>query len=158
MTLFPFADYWWFYGLFLLFVLFMLALDLGVFNRKAHVVTFKEATVWSVVWVALALTFNFLFYQYTLSAFGAETARQAALEFLSGYVVEYYQKILNTNKPQQAESSTDILVELSANGYALPIVSAEWRSGKTCRIIQIRINWRVRPRITNSNWIFYVFA
>jgi hypothetical protein len=48
--LFPFADYWWFYLGFTVFVLAMLALDLGVFHRKAHEVSFKEATVWSVVW------------------------------------------------------------------------------------------------------------
>ncbi|MET0753170.1 MAG: TerC family protein [Pyrinomonadaceae bacterium] len=95
MSLFPFAEYWWFYGIFLLFVLAMLALDLGVFNRKAHAVSFKEASIWSVVWVILALTFNFIFYQYTAAKFGAETARQFALEFLSGYVVEYSLSIDN---------------------------------------------------------------
>jgi tellurite resistance protein TerC len=95
MNLFPFADYWWFYGIFLLFVLLMLALDLGVFNRKAHVVSFKEATVWSIVWVALALAFNFIFYQYAASKFGAETGWQAALEFLTGYVIEYSLSIDN---------------------------------------------------------------
>jgi tellurite resistance protein TerC len=89
MNLFPFAEYWWFYAAFLLFVLIMLALDLGVFNRKAHVVSFKEATVWSVVWVVLALVFNFIFYQYSLSKFGADAAGQVALEFLTGYVIEY---------------------------------------------------------------------
>jgi tellurite resistance protein TerC len=95
MSLFPFADYWWFYGLFLLFVLLMLALDLGVFNRKAHNITFKEATIWSVVWVALALIFNFLLYQYSAAKFGADTAWQLAMEFLSGYVVEYSLSIDN---------------------------------------------------------------
>ena len=95
MNLFPFADYWWFYGLFLLFVFAMLALDLGVFNRKAHIVSFKEATIWSIVWVVLALIFNFLFYQYSLDKFGAETAKTLALEFLSGYVVEYSLSIDN---------------------------------------------------------------
>jgi tellurite resistance protein TerC len=95
MSLFPFAEYWWFYAGFLLFVFSMLALDLGVFNRKAHIVSFKEATVWSIVWVALALIFNFIFYQYSLSKFGAETAGQAALEFLTGYVIEYSLSIDN---------------------------------------------------------------
>lgn len=95
MSLFPFADYWWFYGIFLLFVLLMLSLDLGVFNRKAHVVSFKEATVWSIVWVALALAFNFIFYQYAVSKYGAETGWQAALEFLTGYVIEYSLSIDN---------------------------------------------------------------
>jgi tellurite resistance protein TerC len=95
MTYFPFADYWWFYGGFLIFVLFMLALDLGVFNRKAHVVSFKEATIWSIVWVILALIFNFIFYQYATSKFGADIGKQFALEFLTGYVLEYSLSIDN---------------------------------------------------------------
>jgi len=93
--LFPFVDYWWFYAGFTVFVLFMLALDLGVFNRKAHVVSFREAAVWSAVWISLALIFNFLFYRYALAAFGAETARTVALEFLTGYIVEYSLSIDN---------------------------------------------------------------
>jgi tellurite resistance protein TerC len=93
--LFPFVDYWWFYAGFTVFVLFMLALDLGVFNRKAHVVSFKEAAAWSAVWVTLALVFNFLFYQFALAKFGAETARTLALEFLTGYVIEYSLSIDN---------------------------------------------------------------
>jgi len=88
MTLFPFAEYWWFYGGFLIFVLFMLALDLGVFNRKAHVVSFKEATIWSIVWVSLALIFNYIFYQYSASKFGADIGQQFGLEFLTGYILE----------------------------------------------------------------------
>ncbi len=95
MNLFPFAEYWWFYAAFLIFVFAMLALDLGVFNRQAHVVTFKEATVWSIIWVILAFAFNFIFYQYSLSKFGAEIAGQAALEFLTGYVIEYSLSIDN---------------------------------------------------------------
>ncbi len=95
MTLFPFADYWWFYGGFLIFVFLMLALDLGVFNKKAHVVSFKEAAIWSVVWVALALVFNFLFYQYASNKFGAEDGERLALEFLTGYVLEYSLSIDN---------------------------------------------------------------
>ncbi len=93
--LFPFAEYWWFYAGFLVFVLFMLGLDLGVFNRKAHVVSFKEAAIWSVVWVVLALSFCFGFYQYTASLHGAQTAKTAALEFLTGYVIEYSLSIDN---------------------------------------------------------------
>ncbi|HQU84882.1 MAG TPA: TerC family protein [Pyrinomonadaceae bacterium] len=88
MTLFPFAEYWWFYGIFTLFVLIMLALDLGVFHRKAHEVSFKEATIWSIVWISLALVFNFIFYQYASAKFGAETGKQVGLEFLTGYIVE----------------------------------------------------------------------
>ncbi len=95
MSLFPFADYWWFYLGFAVFVLLMLALDLGVFNRKAHVVSFREAAIWSAVWVTLALVFNFLFYQYALAKFGPEAAWTVALEFLTGYVIEYSLSIDN---------------------------------------------------------------
>lgn len=85
---FPFAEYWWFYAAFTGFVLLMLALDLGVFHRKAHEVSFKEATIWSIVWVSLALAFNGLFYFYTVDKFGAEVGTRLSLEFLTGYVVE----------------------------------------------------------------------
>jgi tellurite resistance protein TerC len=95
MSYFPFDQYWWFYGLFLLFVFIMLAIDLGVFNRKAHVITFKEATTWSVVWVVLALLFGFGFYQYALSKFGADVGQALALEYLTGYVIEYSLSIDN---------------------------------------------------------------
>jgi tellurite resistance protein TerC len=95
MTLFPFAEYWWFYAAFTLFVLIMLAVDLGVFHRRSHAVSFKEAVTWSVVWVILALLFGLLFYQYSLSKFGPEIASQNALQFLTGYVIEYSLSIDN---------------------------------------------------------------
>src|SRR5688500_3776987 len=101
MTLFPFAEYWWFYALFTLFVLAMLALDLGVFHRKAHQVSFKEATIWSAVWVTLALVFNFVLYRYALWKFPQDerlisqpgfdaslAAWNVSIEFLTGYVIE----------------------------------------------------------------------
>jgi tellurite resistance protein TerC len=63
-----------------IFVLAMLALDLGVFNRKAHEVTVKEALSWSAIWITLALSFNALIYYW----FG----EQKAIEFLTGYLIE----------------------------------------------------------------------
>jgi tellurite resistance protein TerC len=65
---------------FIAFVIALLALDLGVFHRKAHAVTVKEAAIWSVVWVGLALSFNAL----VLHWFGP----QRGLEFLTGYLIE----------------------------------------------------------------------
>jgi len=65
---------------FVAFVLAMLALDLGVFHRKAHEVSLKEAGAWSLVWVVLALLFNLGVYVW----FGADRA----LEFTTGYVIE----------------------------------------------------------------------
>ena len=101
MTYFPFSDYWWFYLTFTGFVLVLLALDLWVFHRKAHAVSVREASLWSAVWIGLALAFHFLFHQYALWQFSRDprlaripgfdpesAARQVGLEFLTGYVVE----------------------------------------------------------------------
>jgi tellurite resistance protein TerC len=85
---FPFVDYWWFYAGFTAFVLLLLALDLGVFHRHAHVVSFRESLLWSVVWLTLALVFNYGFFLYAASAFGAEEGRRLGLELLTGYLVE----------------------------------------------------------------------
>lgn len=66
--------------IFNVFVLGMLALDLGVFNRKAHVIKFREALGWTIFWISLALGFNaYLYYE-----FGAHTGH----EFLAGYLLE----------------------------------------------------------------------
>jgi tellurite resistance protein TerC len=86
--LFPFAEFWWIYAAFTAFVLLLLALDLGVFHRRSHVVSFRESLGWSIVWVALALTFNYAFYLYASSVVGPVAGRQAALEFLTSYLVE----------------------------------------------------------------------
>lgn len=86
--LFPFAEYWWFYAGFTGFVLLLLALDLGIFHRQAHVVSFRESLTWSVIWVATALAFNYGFYLYAASKFGGDVGQQVGLEFLTGYIVE----------------------------------------------------------------------
>jgi tellurite resistance protein TerC len=70
----------WFWVAFNAFVLAMLALDLGVFHRKAHEVSLREAGVWSVVWVVLALGFA--------AGVHAVWGGAHALEFLTGYVIE----------------------------------------------------------------------
>ncbi|HEY2866677.1 MAG TPA: TerC family protein [Pyrinomonadaceae bacterium] len=95
MNLFPIDEYWWLYGVFLLFVLMMLALDLGIFNRRAHEITFKEAAVWSAIWVTLALIFNGILYGYASWKFGPVIGAKSALEFLAGYVLEYSLSIDN---------------------------------------------------------------
>lgn len=69
-------------------VLALLALDLGVFHRKAHEVRFKEAITWSVVWIALALLFNLGIWQGWVGGYPAELRGAAAKEFLTGYIVE----------------------------------------------------------------------
>jgi tellurite resistance protein TerC len=73
-------EYFVAYGGFLLFVLIMLALDLGVFHRKNHVVGVKESLIWTAVWVSLALLFNIGIWFFM----GAKPAE----EFLAGYLLE----------------------------------------------------------------------
>ena len=70
----------WLWIGFNVFVLAMLALDLGVFHRKAHVVSIRESITWTVVWVALALLFNAGVWHYAGS--------QKGLEFFTGYLIE----------------------------------------------------------------------
>jgi tellurite resistance protein TerC len=70
----------WLWVGFNVFVLAMLALDLGVFHRKAHVVSLKESLTWTVVWITLALLFNLGVWHYS--------GPTKALEFFTGYVIE----------------------------------------------------------------------
>jgi tellurite resistance protein TerC len=101
MLLFPFADYWSFYLGFTAFILVILSLDLGVFHRNAHEVSIKESSIWTAIWISLALVFNVAFYYYAQLKFSTderllaipgfnpdEAAKQSALEFLTGFVVE----------------------------------------------------------------------
>src|SRR5262245_3031719 len=86
--LFPFSQYWWLYAVFVALVLLLVVVDLGVFHRRAHVVSLRESLVWSIVWVALALVFNVGVYAYTAAAHDTETGTRIAFEFLTGYLVE----------------------------------------------------------------------
>src|SRR5438309_4253560 len=73
---------------FCLFILVMLAIDLGVFNRRPHEISFKNAAIWSVIWIALALIFAaLLFHPLGWELFGPERHRKG-LEFLTGYLIE----------------------------------------------------------------------
>ena len=71
----------WFWIAFHIGVFIVLAIDLVGFNRKAHVVSMREATIWSSVWVALSLGFNLLVWH--------TRGPDAALEFFTGYIIEY---------------------------------------------------------------------
>ena len=85
---------------FVIFVLVMLSLDLGVFHRKAHVVSLREAVGWSAFWISLALSFSvFVYFAYQNHWFGLghtvdpvdgilNDGHTAAIKYLTGYVVE----------------------------------------------------------------------
>lgn len=88
MISFPFADYWGLYMGFLGMVLLLLCLDLGVFQKNPHRPTFKEAGIWSIVWISLAGILNLALWGYGREVFGEITGNRLALEFFAGYVVE----------------------------------------------------------------------
>lgn len=101
MHLFPFAEYWWVYLTFTGFVMALLILDLGVFHRKSHEVSIKEATFWTITWISIAGIFNIGLYFYAQHAFAmserlqaipgfnaAASAKEVAIAFLAGYVME----------------------------------------------------------------------
>ncbi len=64
-----------------LFVVTMMVLDLGVFHRKAHAISLREAAIWTGVWILLALAFNVAVYIWR--------GHQSALEFFTGYIIEW---------------------------------------------------------------------
>src|SRR5215510_13319681 len=70
----------WLWVGFSLFILTMLALDLGLFNRKAHTIRYREAWLWSAVWITLAMIFAGIVFRYQGS--------QRGFEFLTGYLIE----------------------------------------------------------------------
>jgi len=70
----------WLWLGFSIFIVTMLSLDLGLFNRKAHTIKYKEAWIWSGIWVTLAMIFGGLVFHYQGS--------QRGLEFLTGYLIE----------------------------------------------------------------------
>ena len=97
--LFPFAQYWWFYGSFTAGVIVLLALDLGLTHRRARAMAFKEAVAWSLFFIALAMLFALFLNQYCLGKFPADPrlvgldhvglAHKTTLQYLAGYVVEF---------------------------------------------------------------------
>jgi tellurite resistance protein TerC len=80
----------WLWIVFNVFVLAMLALDLGVFHRKSHAVSGKEALTWSLVWISLSLVFNAVIYFYwdRMAPNSSYTNGEAALAFFTGYLIE----------------------------------------------------------------------
>ncbi len=101
VSLFPWNESWWLYLVFLGIVLVMLVLDLGVFHKKTHEVSAKEAGIWTAVWISLAMLFNLGLFYYSQWHFSTDArllavpgfdsvvaAKQVSLEFLTGYLVE----------------------------------------------------------------------
>jgi tellurite resistance protein TerC len=87
---------WWVWAGFIVFVTALVLFDLVVLHRKAHAISLKESLGWTIVWVSVAMLFNVVVYfMYDgqllghLIPPGSATGKEAALQFLTGYVVEY---------------------------------------------------------------------
>jgi tellurite resistance protein TerC len=99
ILLLPLAQYWWAYIGFVVALFAILAFDLGVFSKPGTLPTLREASIRSVIFILLALAFNYGLYQFLLYELPnrpdlvgldhAQLARDTSLEFLAGYVVEY---------------------------------------------------------------------
>jgi len=80
---------------FIAFIMFVVALDLGVFHRRARIIGLREALSWTLVWIALALLFIiciYFLYEFNPAGWDMDTAqlsgREAALQYLVGYILE----------------------------------------------------------------------
>jgi tellurite resistance protein TerC len=100
--LLPLAEVWWLYGIFVLIVIGVLALDLGLLSRQHTEMSFRKAAAWSGLWVLFSLLINLGIHQYAEWRFTNDprllavpgfdptaAARMLSLEFLTGYLVEY---------------------------------------------------------------------
>jgi tellurite resistance protein TerC len=87
VTSFPVADYWWLYLSFTGLVTILLTIDLAL-HRQERPISFRNAAVWTVVWISLAVAFSCVLYLFTAARHSPEVGRQLSLEFLTGYVVE----------------------------------------------------------------------
>jgi tellurite resistance protein TerC len=75
------TDNFWLWLVFGAIIVILLVIDLGLVNRKSHVVTTRQAAIWVAIWVALALIFNLVVYHWK--------GPQSALEYFTGYIIEY---------------------------------------------------------------------
>lgn len=124
------------------FILFMLALDLGVFHRKSHTVSFREALTWTGVWVTLASAFGWWIWR--------DRGSQAGVEFFTGYLIEL------------SLSADNVFVfALIFSYFAVP---KEYQHKVlfwgvlTALILRFVMIWAGAALINNFSWVIYVFG
>lgn len=132
----------WLWVGFNLFILAMLALDLGIFHRKAHVVSLKESIAWTLVWVLLALLFNIGVWHYA--------GPQKALEFFTGYVIEKSLSIDNVFVFAMLFSYFSVPAQFQHKVLFWGILGA-----LIMRAIMITLGAAL---ITKFTWIIYIFG
>ena len=148
---------WSLWVAFIIFILLLLALDLGVFHRKAHVIDLREALIFSGAWIGAALVFNvFIYFAYGHHWFGLDIpesepdGRTAAVLFLTGYVVEKSLGIDNVFVIAMIFSYFDIPVLYQHRVLFWGIVGAlVMRAGMILAGVAL---------IQRFHWILYVFG
>lgn len=131
-----------FWGGFLLLIGSLLALDLGVFNRKPHAIRFKEALLWTVVWISFAMLFNVGIFYWR--------GPDVAMQFLAGYLIE------------QSLSVDNLFIFLIIFAYfKIPHEQQHkilfWGiiGAIIMRVVLILVGTAL---VTRFHWIFYVFG
>ena len=109
---------------FAVFILVMLSLDLGLFNRKAHTIRYREALIWSGVWISLAMVFAALVFWFQ--------GTQRGLEFITGYLIEL-------------SLSVDNLFVFLTREFFLQVFGAKMLTPELLRCCEIGRAWRVLP-------------
>ncbi len=141
----------WMWAAFIAFVLVMLALDLFVFGGKqAHKVGIREAAVWSLVWVSLALLFNAGLWWHLHDTVGKEIADRKALEFFTGYLIEKSLSVDNVFIFLLIFSSFQVAAEYQRRVLIYGVLGAI-----AMRAVMILAGaWLVRE----FSWILYIFG
>ncbi len=141
----------WMWVGFMVFVLVMLALDLFVFGGKhAHKVSVKEAAIWSLVWIALALGFNGLLWLYISETNGEIIASQKAMEFLTGYVIEKSLSVDNVFVFLMLFSAFHVPAEYQRRVLLFGVLGAIVMRG----IMIMAGSWVVKE----YSWVLYIFG
>ncbi|MEP6654675.1 MAG: TerC family protein [Myxococcales bacterium] len=132
----------WLWGIFAVVVATMLAIDLGIFHRKAHVIRFREAATWSAVWIGLALSFNVLVY----FRFGSDRA----LEFFQAWLIE------------KALSVDNIFVFLAIFSYFAVEASLQYRvlfwGVLGALLTRGAFIWTGAALLRSFHWVMYLFG
>lgn len=152
----------WAWLIFIGFVFGMLALDLGVFHRKSHVVGFRESLAWSAVWITLGLSFSAAVYgAYEYHWFGlglaidavdgvVNTGRLAATKYLTGYVVEKSLSVDNIFVIAMVFTSLAVPARYQHRVLFWGILGALLLRGAMIGI--------GAALVTNFHWVLYVFG
>jgi tellurite resistance protein TerC len=124
------------------FIVAMLALDLGVFSRRAHDVSFREAAIWSAVWIGLALTFNLGLYFWR--------GQEVALQFFTGYLIEKTLSVDNIFVFVLIFSALAVPSNFQRRLLSLGVIGA--------LVMRALLIFAGTALITQFHWIIYIFG